>query len=95
MAILAAGGTENNRTGNGRYTPLKRRKKQNEEENQENQQGQSDVLEQKDRRMRFKNSKDPVYVAFDYLDKQPLKKLALEFVKDSITDIMFFVSKFN
>ena len=94
MAILAAGGTENNRTGSGRYTPLRRKKKQNEEQ-QEQEQNQSDVLEQKDRRMRFKNSKDPVYVAFDYLDKQPLKKLAIEFVRDSITDIIVFVSKFS
>ena len=52
-------------------------------------------MEQKDRRMRFKNAKDPVYVAFDYLDRQPLKKLAIDFVKDSINDIIFFVSRIN
>ena len=93
MAILAATNTENNRTGNGRYTPLKRGKKQKQEQEQENQYNQ-DLLEQKDKRMRFKNSKDPIYVAFDYLDRQPLKKLAVEFVKDSIYDIFAFVSKF-
>ena len=45
--------------------------------------------------MRFKNSKDPIYVAFEYIDKQPLKKLAIEFVKDSINDMIIFISKFN
>ena len=92
MTIIAPSGTENNRTGNGRYTPLRRQKKQGE---QEKEQERNDLLDKKDRRMRFKNSKDPVYVAFDYLDKQPLKKLAIDFVKDSITDIIVFVSKLN
>ena len=88
---MAATNTENNRTGSGSYKPLKRNPKR---ENKE-QEKQTDVMEQKDRRMRFKNAKDPVYVAFDYLDRQPLKKLAIDFVKDSINDIIFFVSRIN
>ena len=86
MSILAATNTENNRTGNGNYKPLKRRKEKEFDQ---------DILDKKDRRMRFKNSKDPIYVAFEYIDKQPLKKLAIEFVKDSINDMIVFISKFN
>lgn len=82
--------TENNRTGNGSYTPLKRQKKDNK-----NAEDQYEFLDKKDIRMRFKNSKDPVFVAFEYLDKQPLRKLAVEFVMDSINDIIVFVSKLN
>ena len=89
MSILAATNTENNRTGNGNYKPLKRRKEKEEKEFDQ------DILDKKDRRMRFKNSKDPIYVAFEYIDKQPLKKLAIEFVKDSINDMIVFISKFN
>lgn len=46
-----------------------------------------------DRRMRFRNSKDPIYIAFDFMDRQPLNKLAEEFVKDTVKDVMNFVSK--
>jgi len=35
-------------------------------------------------RMSFRNSKDPVYIAFDHLDKQPISKLAADFVKENI-----------
>ena len=47
-----------------------------------------------DRRMRFRNSKDPIYIAFDFLDKQPIERLAKEFVKDTIKDTMSGVMKF-
>ena len=46
-----------------------------------------------DPRMRFRNSTDPVYVAFDYLDQQPLSTLATSFVKESLNDVIKFVSK--
>lgn len=92
MSISAPCGTENNRTGNGSYTPLKRKKKEDEKKGVKD---KLDQLDKKDPRMRFRNSKDPVFVAFDYLDKQPLKKLAIEFVKDTINDMIIFVTKFN
>ena len=40
---------------------------------------------QKYDRMDFKGTKDPVYIVFDYLDKQPISKLAADFVKENIT----------
>ncbi len=46
-----------------------------------------------DRRMRFNNSKDPIYYIFDCIENRPIKILAKEFVKDSVYDIMNFVSR--
>ena len=48
---------------------------------------------QKDRRMRFNNAKDPIYYIFDVIENRPVKTLAKEFVKDSILDVISFVSK--
>ena len=88
--ILQSPSTENNRTGSGAYKPLKRQKKKKGSSSEE-----FEYLDKRDIRMRFKNSKDPIYVAFDVLDRQPLKKLAADFVKESLNDIIVFVSKFN
>ena len=85
MAISAPTTAENNRGGSGRgYMPMRGKRQGG------NRRGASQPNYRKDARMRFKNSKDPVYVAFDYLDKQPLGKLAVEFVKESISDFVFF-----
>ena len=40
------------------------------------------VITGNDPRMRFRNSQDPIYVAYDFVDSQPLSKLAQSFVKD-------------
>jgi len=48
-----------------------------------------------DPRMRFRNSQDPVYVAFEYVDNQPISKLAQSFVKDQVKGLIKFVSKFS
>ena len=47
-----------------------------------------------DRRMRFRNSRDPLFIAFDFLDNQPIDRLAREFVKDTVRDTMSGVMKF-
>lgn len=91
MTLSAPTGTANDKTGNGQYSPLRRKKNGGKRSLSQ----EMDILDQKDIRMRFRNSRDPVLIAFEYLDKQSLKRLAIEFVKDSITDIMHFVSKFN
>ena len=52
-----------------------------------------EYLNRKDRRMRFNNSKDPIYFAFDYIENRPLADLAKDFVKDSIFEMKNFVSK--
>lgn len=46
-----------------------------------------------DPRMRFRNSQDPIYVAYNYVDNQPLSKLAQSFVKDQVKGIVKFISK--
>lgn len=88
MAIMAATNMNNNRNGSGAFTPLRRNGQSKNSQLAAN----LDILDRKDIRMRFKNSRDPLYVAFDYLDKRPIQELAVEFVKDSIFDIMNFVS---
>ena len=50
-------------------------------------------LNKNDRRMRFNNSKDPIYFLFDYVENKPVSVLAKEFVKDTYEDICNFVSK--
>lgn len=83
MAVNAAMTAENNRGGSGRgYVPMRQGK---------NGRGKSTPNYRKDPRMRFKNSKDPVYVAFDFIDNQSISQLAVDFVKDSLFDIMRFV----
>ncbi len=50
-------------------------------------------LEAKDRRMRFNNAKDPIYYVFDCIENRPVSTLAKEFVKDSVFEVINFVSK--
>lgn len=84
MAINTAMTAENNRGGSGRgYVPMRQGKNGNKK---------YVPNYKKDARMRFKNSKDPVYVAFDFIDNQSISQLAVDFVKDSIFDIMQFVN---
>ena len=52
----------------------------------------ANILERKDKRMRFNNSKDPIYYVFDCIENRPIKTLAKEFVKDSFKDITNFIS---
>lgn len=85
MAIMAATSMQNNRGGNGQFASLRRQRNSNKRLS-------NNILDKKDTRMRFKNSRDPIYIIFDHLDKQPLDKLAKEFVQDSIFEIMQFVS---
>lgn len=90
MAINPAGDAQNNRGGNGQFRPLLRKAQQ------ENRlQANLAILDKKDIRMRFKNSRDPLYIAFDYIDKRPVQELAVEFVKDSLFDIVNFISGGN
>ncbi len=90
MSINPAGDARNNRGGNGQFRPLLRKAQQ------ENRlQANLAILDKKDIRMRFKNSRDPLYIAFDYIDKRPVQELAVEFVKDSLFDIVNFISGGN
>ena len=50
-------------------------------------------LAQKDKRMRFNTSKDPIYYVFDVIESRPISTLAKEFVKDSFFEAVNFVSQ--
>ncbi len=50
-------------------------------------------LNKKDRRMRFNNAKDPIYFAFDYIEKASISTLFKDFIKDSIFEVKKFFSK--
>ncbi len=52
----------------------------------------ANILERKDKRMRFNNSKDPIFYVFDCIENRPIPTLAKEFVKDSVRDVINFVS---
>ncbi len=43
-------------------------------------------------RTSFKMAKDPIYLAFDHIDKQPLKKAAKDFVRDLSDGFVEFVT---
>ena len=58
--------SKNNTSGNGQFGSLTRRRKQNTESKEFNIEDYN-YLAQKDRRMRFNNSKDPIYYVFDVI----------------------------
>jgi len=86
--LLTTINTSKDKDGNGRHTPLARVKKAANEEGQE-----VSYLDSIDTRMRFNNSKDPIYFAFEYLEKRTVAQLAGDFVKDSFYEISNFVSR--
>ena len=81
--------------GNGRYKPLKTKGKGSASSS-----GVYDPFNPAYDRRRFKNSRDPIYVAFDHVDKQSPLKLTADLIKEgvsaSITTIgQTFVNLFN
>ena len=83
--------TANDKNGNGKYAPLRRKVK--EEAQVEAEVQEFVYLDKNDTRMIFNNSKDPIYFAFEYLEKRSLTQLAGDFVKDSLFEITNFISK--
>ena len=85
--IEAATTTENNRGGNGRFGALTRKRKSNKK------QADKKATYAMDSRMRFNNSKDPIYAAFDALNNRSIPQLAGDFIADTFFEISNFVSK--
>lgn len=81
--------TSKDKSGNGKYRPLKRAKKAVAEVKS----NEFDYLDRMDTRMRFNNAKDPIYFAFDCLEQRSVAQLAGDFVKDTFFEITHFVSK--
>lgn len=78
--------------GNRQFGSLTKRRSQKVEHKEFNIEDYN-YLAQKDRRMRFNNSRDPIYYVFDVIENRPISTLAKEFVKDSFFEVANFVSK--
>ena len=50
-------------------------------------------IDNRDIRCKFKATEDPIQYVFDSFDRTPLKTLAKDFVRESITDLVSFVTK--
>ena len=91
--ISTTGNTKNETSGNGQFGSLTRRRKGNKTAVKEFNIEDYCYLEKTDRRMRFNNSRDPIYYVFDCIENRPVTTLAKEFVRDSFFEITNFVSK--
>ena len=91
--IPTAAGSKNETSGNGQFGALTRRRKGNKRQTAEFNIEDYCYLEKSDRRMRFNNSKDPIYYVFDCLENRPITTLAKEFVRDSFFEVTKFVSQ--
>lgn len=89
QTVFAPTPTMNEKNGNGKYKPLRRRKRNAKSENAQD----FSYLASSDPRMRFNNAQDPIYFAFEYLEKRSVTQLMGDFVKDSFFEITNFVSK--
>ena len=49
-------------------------------------------IDNRDIRVKFKATEDPIHYVFDSFDNTPLKVLAQDFVKESFCDIISFVT---
>lgn len=82
--------TTNDKNGNGKYMPLRRRKKKVDKKEESD---DFKYLSNVDPRMRFNNSRDPIYFAFEYLEKRSLPQLMGDLVKDTFFEVATFVSR--
>ena len=85
----AAKQTTNDKNGNGKYRPLRNRKRRNGT-------GSSNgfrYLNNNDLTMQFDSTKDPIYFAFEYLENRSVPQLMGDFIQDSFFEIASFVSK--
>ncbi len=98
MTIMAATSSQNNRGGNGRYMPLKRTGSSNRTFERLNTEGLLETLnaiDERNIRTIFKQAKDPVKLAFDHIDRQSLKKVTTDAIKDSISDMRGSIDDFK
>lgn len=90
MLLTATTPTMNEKNGNGKYSTLRRRKKQKKSEKKPNE--FSYLKKNTDLTMQFNNSRDPIYFAFECIESRSLPELMGDFVKDSFFEITHFVS---
>ena len=91
--LLAATNTSNNGSGgNGGYIPFGLTLRQRPTEEAFLDVNINNLNALNDKRMRFKNSRDPIYIAFDHLQRQSVKRLAKDFFKDLINEGVSYIS---
>lgn len=90
MLTLRTMPSTNEKNGNGKYRPLRNRKRRIVKGSPEQ---NFKYLVNNDLTMRFSNSKDPIYYVFDCLDKRTLPQLLGDFVEDYLGGAINFVSK--
>lgn len=99
MAILAATSSQNNRSGSGRFRPMRRKTSDQgaiaQMDNGTNLVETLNAIDLRNIRTTFKQAKDPVELAFDHIDNQPLSKIAKDAVKDSISDMVGGIEDFT
>lgn len=82
--------TMNEKNGNGKYTPMRKRKKK-QQNSEEKKADNFKYLAASDPRMRFNNSQDPIYFAFECLEKRSVIQLVGDLVKDSFFELTSLV----
>lgn len=92
MLLTTTSAQNNGNGGNGGYIPFGLTVRQSPNEEAFLDVDIKDLNALNDKRMRFKNSRDPIYVAFDHLQKQSMKRLAKDFVKDLINEGISYIS---
>ncbi len=74
--------------GNGKYKPLRTRNN-----SKRNNSGTFDPFNPSYDRMSFKSTRDPIFVAFDHIERQNPIKLTTDLIKDGITDSINTIGK--
>lgn len=52
-----------------------------------------DEIDSKNIRLKFKNAEDPINLAFESIESTSVKTLAKDFIKESFTDMISFITK--
>lgn len=91
LSLLSTKPSTNEKNGNGKYSTLRKRKRRKKEEKKPAE--FSYIKSSVDLTMKFTESKDPIYFAFETLDERSVPQLMTDFVKDYFFEITNFVSK--
>lgn len=84
--IFATTPTTNEKNGNGRYSGLRRRKKRKAAPEKKEPEFKY-LSASQDLTMKFNRTKDPIYYAFECMEKRSVMQLMGDFIKDSVFEV--------
>lgn len=84
--IFATTPTTNEKNGNGKYSGLRRRKKKKGSSEAKTNEFRY-LRNSQDLTMRFANSQDPIYFAFECIENRSVMQLMSDFIKDSVFEV--------